>query len=113
MLSTITSRWSPWITRVLPPFVACAVILLVAWPFAYLGWAFMLLTKDPSATHAIPPWFDNLGYFLGFGIIGAMGLFLGLIIVALAVICLYFLGKCMIWPQACNCTADAHDDTPE
>lgn len=42
----IDSHWNPFVTQVLPVFVGAAILFLVAWPFAYVGW--MLMPTRPE-----------------------------------------------------------------
>lgn len=107
---TVTARWPQWVTRVLPVPVGIALILLVAWPFAYLGWFVIYLSDDPTAPQVMPPWFGNPGYMLMYGLAGiAIALVALMAGVALTFVA-HFIGKCTIWPDTCGCTDDQNHD---
>lgn len=105
---TVTACWPQWVTRVLPVPVGIALILLVAWPFAYLGWFVIYLSDDPTALSVMPPWFGNPAYMLMYALAGAvMAIAVLMAGIALTFVA-HFIGKCTIWPDTCGCT-DSED----
>ncbi len=117
---TAAERWNaikahlhPMVTRLLPVPVGAAVTVLVAWPFAYLGWYVVYLSDDPTAMKVFPPWFGNPGYILMFGVAGVVIALMAAVMVAAVVIATYYIGKCTIWPDTCGCDDgdDDRDDT--
>lgn len=75
---TVTHRWNPLITGVLPILTSVAIVLLGLWPFAYLGNVIMRASEArPGWAEQVPPWFGNIGYFLGLGAFGLLMAILG------------------------------------
>lgn len=95
----IDMYWNPFITRVLPLLVGAAIIFLVAWPFAYVGWAFSHSLGDPDFARIEPPWFGNVGYLLGLGVVGSMTCLAVVFVAGIAFTAVYLIGRCIIWPQ--------------
>lgn len=95
----IDMHWNPLITRVLPLLVGAAIIFLVAWPFAYVGWAFFHSLGDPDFARIEPPWFGNVGYLLWFGVVGGLACLAIVFVAGIAFTAVYLVGRCIIWPQ--------------
>lgn len=111
----IATHTHPLVAYVLPTLSSAAVVLLGLWPFAYLGRVIIRLDPDPGWGDQVPPWFGNLGYFLGFGFAGVITAIAGAVIVTGLVVGLHALGKCILWPGVCCGTEVARtgaDDDP-
>lgn len=99
----IADHTHPLVAYLLPIIASAVILLLALWPFAYLGW--ILISSDPTSgvSATTPPWFGNLGYFLGFGAAGLLTAVAGAIVAGGLVLGLHVLGKCILWPQVCGC----------
>lgn len=103
----VASTSNPLIAYVLPIFTSLSIILLGLWPFAYLGWVAIRLDPDPGWGVQVPPWFGNPGYFFVYGAAGLGIAFMGSILALLIGLGLHALGKCILWPEVCECAAMA------
>jgi hypothetical protein len=101
--SDIAARSSPLVAYVLPVVTSLSIVLLGLWPFAYLGWAVIRVDPDPGWGVQTPPWFGNLGYFLGYGFAGLVLAILGVAVGAVLAVGLHAIGKCILWPEVCGC----------
>lgn len=99
----IARQVNPLVAYVLPVLTSAIVIFLYLWPLAYLGWAAIRLAHEPGWSTQVPPWFGNPGYFLGFSFAGFGIVLVGGGAIAMLAFGLHAIGKCMLWPQFCDC----------
>lgn len=104
---------SMWVSGVVPVGAGIAILLLGIWPFAYLGWAFVRFNHFSGWQRIPPPWFGNVGYFVGLGAIGLVITLASVVGVMLVILVLHAIGKCVVWPALCDCGRTESDADSE
>lgn len=95
-----------WLTGLVPAITGAAILLLVIWLLAYVGWTAAFLADHWTAQVGSPPGFGSPGLFAWFTILGALvtcvGGWCGLLFLGLAIA----IGRRLVWPDAPPWDAD-------